>query len=656
MPMSGAASVQPFVGEKKNNSSASIGNSGSSRAHYSLVSSIDHSCTRSLPSATRISRLPIIAGPCSLPTPLPYSSFDLPRLPYSASGSSFLFVGVPPRSRSILITPSVYFLMERTIDSLTYKGSIPEAINQSRREKKLFVIYISGEDETSSRLEQSTLVDEHTNIISESQCTIPADQHCTVQPHDTGLVNTNMNLPKIPTLSPFFFLTFSQPDPQKSIPSVSVIGLNGAMLWNHEGYISPEDLKESIEKAWAALHLQETAATLLTASLASRMSDPANTTSTTMPAQESSSPSENHSNSSSQSSESSAVRGFANSGGSISHAELLKTSESSKSESVPCNITSEERLDSPCNGVLPDLSASSNMDSCTDPNQTGSTPSLKGKNKVGGSSATVHSEPAASITTGRSTSELPVEQDKATTSSAIEVPTNSANKDDIQLVIRIPNGPSLQIKLTKEDVLRKVKNFVDENKGSGIGSYNLAMLYPRKVFTEQDMETTLYELGIETRQALVIIPNCQSVKVARRQSSSPSSVLDHTVGSDNSGGWGYFGFLGSALSYVNPLSYLRGSPTPSNPEQLGIEGSQHYRQSSGPLNRPGMEAGSQSRPLGSNGSQQAATHSSGNTLRRRPRQFGGNIHTLSSEEQGPSDERNVFWNGNSTEFGGDEKK
>jgi len=51
--------------------------------------------------------------------------------------------------------------MERTINSLTYKGSIPDAINQSRRQKKLFVVYISGEDEASSSLEQSTLVDEN---------------------------------------------------------------------------------------------------------------------------------------------------------------------------------------------------------------------------------------------------------------------------------------------------------------------------------------------------------------------------------------------------------------------------------------------------------------------------------------------------------------
>ncbi|CAM0875938.1 unnamed protein product [Alopecurus aequalis] len=476
--------------------------------------------------------------------------------------------------------------MENTIDSLTYKGSIPEAINQSRREKKLFVIFISGEGETSSRLEQSTLVDEHVAEVISRCCIFLRLKH--------GSVDA---------------LQFSAIYPQKSIPSVSVVGLNGAMLWNHEGYISPEDLKESIEKAWAALHLQETAATLLTASLASRMADPANTASTTMPVPESSSTSENHSNSSSQSSESSAVRGFTNSTNlvaqppsSISHAELPKTSESSKSDSAPCNITTEEKLDSAAHKtVLPDLSESSKMDSCTDPNQTGSTRSLKRKNKVGGSSTTV----PASITTGRSTSsELPVEQDKETTSSAVEVTTDSANKDDIQLVIRIPNGSSLQIKLTKEDVLMKVKNFVDENKGSGIGSYNLAMFYPRKVFTEQDMESSLYELGIETRQALVVVP---TVKVARHQSSLPSSDLDHIVDSDNSGGWGYFGFLGTALSYVNPLSYLRGNPTPSNPEQLGNEGSQRNRQSSGPWNRPGMEAASESQLLRNNGSEQAGS-------------------------------------------------
>lgn len=179
------------------------------------------------------------------------------------------------------------------------------------------------------------------------------------------------------------------------------------------------------------------------------------------------------------------------------HQELLKTNEIPKSDSAPCNITAEDKLDSACQAVLPDFSdpcsitaeEKLNMDSSTDPNQTGGTPAPKSKNKVDGSSAKVPSKPASSIT-ARTTSQLPVEQDKATTSRAIEVTTDSAKKDDIQLVIRMPDGPSLQIKLTKEDVLRKVKTFVDENQVGGIGSYNLAMLYPRKVFTEQGTESS----------------------------------------------------------------------------------------------------------------------------------------------------------------------
>lgn len=86
----------------------------------------------------------------------------------------------------------------------------------------------------------------------------------------------------------------------------------------------------------------------------------------------------------------------------------------------------------------------------------------------------------------------------------------------------------------------------------------------------------LCELGIETRQALIVVPHRQSVKVARHQSSSSSNDVDRNIDADNSGGWGYFGYLRTALSYVNPLSYLRGNPASSNPEQLANEGSQQY--------------------------------------------------------------------------------
>lgn len=34
--------------------------------------------------------------------------------------------------------------MERSVDSLTYKGSVSDAIVEAQRQKKLFVVYISG--------------------------------------------------------------------------------------------------------------------------------------------------------------------------------------------------------------------------------------------------------------------------------------------------------------------------------------------------------------------------------------------------------------------------------------------------------------------------------------------------------------------------------
>lgn len=85
-----------------------------------------------------------------------------------------------------------------------------------------------------------------------------------------------------------------------------------------------------------------------------------------------------------------------------------------------------------------------------------------------------------------------MEQDKATTSSAHdESVSNSVKSDDIHLSIHMPSGIRLEIKLTKQDVLRKVKTFVDENQGSGVGSYDLSLIYPKRVFTEQGTESSI---------------------------------------------------------------------------------------------------------------------------------------------------------------------
>ncbi|XP_034568953.1 plant UBX domain-containing protein 11 isoform X3 [Setaria viridis] len=442
-------------------------------------------------------------------------------------------------------------------------------------------------------------------------------------------------------------------DPQKSVPSISVIGLNGVMLWNHEGHISSENLKESIEKAWGALHLQETAATLLTASLASRNAESVNTT-TALPQQGGSSTSENPSVSSSAP-DISGASGVADSAelvsqlpSSTNHDELIEIKEKkgkgSKSDSGDRSFEKLESASTEIECDLPVSSMGSNTGSSIDPKED-TTPSLKRKNKDDGSLAAVPMVAAPSTIISRGvSSQVLVEQDITTSSAPVEPVFNSAKSDDIQLSIRMPSGNRLEIELTKQDVLRKVKNFVDENKGSGLGSYDLSLVYPKRIFSEQDMETTLCELGIQNRHAMIVVPHRRPVQVSRLQSSSSSSPYH---AGDSSGGGGYFGYLRTIMSYVNPLSYLGGNTTTSRQEQEPNEGPQQLGHRSGPW--------SERHPLPGNRGQETTDESSANMLRRRARPFGANVHTLGSE-QGPSDDRNVFWNGNSTEFGGDDRK
>lgn len=58
---------------------------------------------------------------------------------------------------------------------------------------------------------------------------------------------------------------------------------------------------------------------------------------------------------------------------------------------------------------------------------------------------------------------------------------------DVYLNIRLPTGLSLQEKFSVTSTLRMVKDFVDEKQPSGFGTYDLAIPYPRKVFSDQGM-------------------------------------------------------------------------------------------------------------------------------------------------------------------------
>lgn len=74
------------------------------------------------------------------------------------------------------------------------------------------------------------------------------------------------------------------------------------------------------------------------------------------------------------------------------------------------------------------------------------------------------------------------EVEKADTSDASAIKSN-----DVFLNIRLPDGSSLQVKFSLMDTLKMVKDYIKENHTSSLGSFSIAIPYPRKVFNDQGM-------------------------------------------------------------------------------------------------------------------------------------------------------------------------
>ncbi|PKI74151.1 hypothetical protein CRG98_005389 [Punica granatum] len=175
---------------------------------------------------------------------------------------------------------------------------------------------------------------------------------------------------------------------------------------------------------------------------------------------------------------------------------------------------------------------------------------------------------------------------------------STSRSSDVHMNIRLPDGVSLQDKFPVMSTLRTVKDYVDENRAD-IGSYDLATPYPRKVFNDQD-----------------------------------SSAPDLSSQNDE----GYFTFVRRVLSYLNPFSYLGSG---------GSGGSS----SSGQDSSAGTWENPQERPY----SRDFAPRDTIRSRRLTTSQFGSNIHTLKhDDDETRFRDRNSFWNGNSTQYGGND--
>lgn len=537
--------------------------------------------------------------------------------------------------------------MESSLDSLAYKGSIPEAIEEAKKQKKLFVVYISGQDTESKNLESSTWSD---SSVAES-----VSKYCILLHIQEGSTEAT---------------NFSAIYPYNSIPCITAVGYNGQQVWKNEGLVSAELLASGLEKAWLSLHIQQT---FLTAALVSKKHVPSSSgaesagqneqgssSNTAVPSQaiDSNIPREGKQEVFSESVRGdngcdSAVEGKngeignENSSEPVSVNERCNSSEATVSPipadlnmSVSGNVITDAELKKDLNREKAEsLSAVEPLDNLADCNisRSANLPLSVEDGMTG-------KEAKGALQCGMAQSLDAVEpvDDHAKTSKPTAVYLN----------IRLPDGVSLQEKFPLENTLRSVKDYIDRNQTSDLGPYDLAIPYPRKVFSDQDMSKSLSELCLLDRQALIVVPRQRGLSFHGGRSSSERINSTVTARSSEDSG-GYFSYVGKFLSYLNPFSYLGNGASSSNTQEESQSGNRQYspipRQQN---NLPGTE-----RPYVPY-SPNRSTPSTGRTDNsRRPSTSrfgsGSNIHTLRHDDDDSQfNDRNSFWNGNNTQYGG----
>ncbi|XP_073149674.1 plant UBX domain-containing protein 11 isoform X2 [Henckelia pumila] len=525
------------------------------------------------------------------------------------------------------------FLSSQT--SLAFKGTIAEAITEAKLQKKLFVVYIAGDKPESKLLETSTWINP---TVSEAFA-----KYCIFLQISEGSSEASY---------------FSAIYPQNNTPCITVIGYNGILLWQ-KGFVSADVLSTSLEKAWLSLHLQETTAAYLTATLASRTSGSSSSEQQTTGA--SSEQQTTGASSEQQTTGASGPLPLTNNLSLSRDAELPKNSEtrvkrhSHDDEESDCKMDGETIQASHANILI--------NNQTDEPIPTIETENVylnpegvgRGEPEVvcpvsektlnfGGLCSGSGNESFLNETISAPQVKRP-EIAEAEKVDALDSPAIKSN--NVFFNIRLPDG-SLQANFSVTDTLRVVHQYINDNQTSRLGSFDLAIPYPRHVFSDQDLDSTLSALGLFNRQALIVVPRNQTHTNYRERSSVHSSSPD--LSSSRESNEGYWASVKRILSYVNPFSYLSGGADSRSPGEELPSGSWQYNQNS-LLQNNARGSSASSAVYSSDKSTSESDKNSNSRSRQKTFGFGGNIHTLKRDEDDDND-KNKYWNGNSTQFGG----
>ncbi|KAH9302029.1 hypothetical protein KI387_013612, partial [Taxus chinensis] len=564
--------------------------------------------------------------------------------------------------------------MDSSFSLLAFKGPISQAIRETQMSMKILFVYIGGAGEDCDNLEQSTWRDsEVIKLLSE---------HCVV-----------LHLPQGSADS----IQFSEIYSHKSVPAMSAVGYNGVRLWHHEGYISAEDLIRSIEKARTDLLSQEAAvANVIAAAIAARRQESLSNVPTlnvsppmhediTSSVEPSPSFGEISPNQSSQTEETEqnvvASRTDEQEDRAYANAMLLPNipsgstaTFSSQCGSIPNSSQSPSSVvEMPDNSSLRNQLIADPMHKQVESERSTDVPLGNMNSQTGDKVKSGHSEEnegemlendgklcreqtrnSINSDLGDSNTEIVPEVETNNQGGSLVMDDQSARElpirdlSFIHLQIRLLNGSNLQAKFAATDTLTRVKDYVIENRTDGNRAFSLAIPYPRKVFSEEDMEKMLLELNLGTRTAIILVPFKSDIGPCDQRSSSQANRMGALNSPQNSeAGQGFFARI---FSFINPFSYFGGSSSNQESTSSGTV----WQYGPNPSLENAFKDGGQNITHMPKSNIPGKGQKVGNSSKVEKKAWGSNIHTLKHDEDEPFRDRNAFWNGNSTQYGGDD--
>eukprot|EP00249_Psilotum_nudum_P011625 c23284_g1_i1 orf=332-1849(-) len=501
-----------------------------------------------------------------------------------------------------------------------FQGPIPEAIAAAQARNGILLVYIAGTDEASLKLERITWRDP--KVIEE------ISQQCIALHLLEGSSDA---------------VHFSALYPVSKLPVVTLVGHNGLLLRQHEGYISPEEFLDLLGQC--VFHMQDVAAHTIVTALAS-----AGVHSSTPVAPE----------------------GF--------HDPIQREgplSEEISQMPLPSNISrtsAAATIFENSKGLMEASSSSSKV--CKEPNNNHT--SAIGSVNIGNSSeqdsaATIgsniqsvaviqntflHTEEATWISSNAENvkSKTLVGAVNSSDNNNLNIGVSSGSKklvcgnaESVQLQVRLTDGENIRGEFVTKDYLSMVRDFVDRNRTDGNCDYFMALPYPRRVFDDEDMKKTLLELKIESRATLILI--------SKQSFPQASETRDHIMATSSSKSDGpASGGLWKFLSYLNPFSYFGGNTS--------THGNSGWQYGPNPVLERALRDASASERQAQDSTFSGLSNPSGvqgrtisdRNYNTQQKGWGGNVHTLRDDENDMFGRGNSYWNGNSTQFTGDNSK